>query len=441
MSEPPAQVSERLLTAWRGEILAGAVYDLIARRLPAREAGILRKMADAESGHRGRLEQRMHELGIEVPDPRSVRVPLWLRLQARIAPVDRLLAAREAAEDEEVDDLYKRSTGDPTTDRLLRDIRKEERSHSLAVAEIRSGGGRNDLSAGVDLGAGAGLGAGDGLGAGAGLAAGDGPDGAHPPAGGLTPSPPPPPDLGDGPPVALPGTRARLDRILGREKWHRTGGSWISGAIYGANDGLAAVFGIVAGVSGATGGSSAVLTAGLAGAIASALSMATGAFLAERSEAELADANLERERQEIAEHPEEEKEELSLFYQLKGIDPATADTLAEQMSKRPDAMLQALATDEFGVSGRSDGDPAQAAVAAGISTGLGAIVPVIPFFFTTGTLGIVLAAAVSLIAHFLVGAAKSLVTLRTWWAAGLEMTLAGVIVGGATFLIGLALPT
>jgi VIT1/CCC1 family predicted Fe2+/Mn2+ transporter len=435
MSEPPAQVSERLLTAWRGEILAGAVYDLIARRLPAREAEILRKMSVAESGHRGRLEQRMRELGVEIPDPGSVRVPLWLRLQARIAPVDRLLAAREAAEDEEVDDLYKRSTGDPTTDRLLRDIRKEERSHSLAVAEIRSGGGRNDLSAGVDPSAGVGLSGGDGLGAGG------GPDGAPPPVGGLTPSPAPPPDLGDGPPVALPGTRARLDRILGREKWHRTGGSWISGAIYGANDGLAAVFGIVAGVSGATGGSTAVLTAGLAGAIASALSMATGAFLAERSEAELADANLERERQEIAEHPEEEKEELSLFYQLKGIDPATADTLAEQMSKRPDAMLQALATEEFGVSGHADGDPAQAALAAGISTGAGAIVPVIPFFFTTGTLGIVLAAAVSLIAHFLVGAAKSLVTLRTWWAAGLEMTLAGVIVGGATFLIGLALPT
>ena len=88
--------------------------------------------------------------------------------------------------------------------------------------------------------------------------------------------------------LAVPGAQARLDRILGREKWHRTGGGWISGAIYGANDGLAAVFGIVAGVSGATGGSSFVLTAGLSGAIASALSMATGAFLAERSEAEVA---------------------------------------------------------------------------------------------------------------------------------------------------------
>jgi vacuolar iron transporter family protein len=399
MSAPPSEVSDRLLTAWRGEILAGAVYGLIARRMDPREAEIMRRMADAESGHRRRLEQRMTELGIPVPDPSTVKVPLLLRLQARVAPIDRLLAAREAAEDEEVDDLYKRSTGDPETDRVLREIRREERSHSMAVADMRAGG-----------------------------------EGSRPPA----------PDRGDGPPMGgagAVGAQARLDKILGREKWHRTGTSWISGAIYGANDGLAAVFGIVAGVAGATGGSNAVLTAGLAGAIASALSMATGAFLAERSEAEVAAANLERERQEITAHPEEEKEELSLFYQLKGVDEATADQLAEQLSRHPDAMLQALAAEEFGISGNADGNPAQAALAAGISTGLGAMVPVIPFIFTTGTTAFVIAAIVSLVAHFLVGAAKSLVTLRSWWAAGLEMTMAGVIVGGALYLIGLALPT
>jgi VIT1/CCC1 family predicted Fe2+/Mn2+ transporter/rubrerythrin len=384
----PDEVRERLLSAWRGEIEAGAVYELIGRRLDDRRAGIMRRMAEAEGGHRQRLEARMGELGIPVPDPASVRLSPWLRLQARIAPIDRLLAAREAAEDEEVDDLYKRSTGDATTDELLRSIRREERSHSLAVQEMRSG---------------------------------------------EQPS-------RDPSPVAVPGAQARLDRILGRETWHQTGGSWISGAIYGANDGLAAVFGIVTGVSGATGGSSFVLTAGLAGAVASALSMATGAFLAERSEAEVVAANVERERQEIAEHPEEEKEELSLFYQLKGVEPAVADQLAERLAREPDAMLKALSTEEFGVS-EHPGDPVQASIAAGLSTGIGAIIPVIPFIFWTGTKAIVAAAIVSLIAHFLVGAAKSLVTLRSWWSAGLEMTLAGVIVGGATYLVGLAFPT
>lgn len=128
MDNGSPEVRERLLKAWQGEIVAGSVYDLIARRLPDREGEILRRMAEAESGHRQRLEQRMQELEIPVPEPASVRLPLWLRLQARIAPVDRLLAAREAAEDDEVDELYKRSTGDPTTDHLLREIRKDERS-------------------------------------------------------------------------------------------------------------------------------------------------------------------------------------------------------------------------------------------------------------------------------------------------------------------------
>ncbi len=423
-SAASAEVRERLLTAWRGEIVAGAAYRLIAGRMAEREAAILHKMAAAEASHRERLEARMAELGIPVPDPDSVAVPLWLRLQIKVAPVDRLLAAREAAENGEVDDLYKRSTGDADTDRLLREIRKEERSHSLAVQDIRSGGDalqRESLDAAAHDG-------------------GFGPDGA----GGDGGAPMSGSDVSApvaASPLAVPGAQDRLGRILGREKWHRMGGGWISGAIYGANDGLAAVFGIVAGVSGATGGSTAVLTAGVAGAIASALSMATGAFLAERSENEVAAANVERERQEIAEHPEEEMEELSLFYQLKGIDERTADELAERMSKHPDAMLQALSAEEFGGAAAGGSDPTQAAVAAGISTGLGALVPVVPFFFATGSLAIILAAIVSLIAHFLVGAAKSLVTLRTWWSAGLEMTMAGVIVGGATFLVGLALPS
>jgi VIT1/CCC1 family predicted Fe2+/Mn2+ transporter/rubrerythrin len=380
----PEEAAERLLEAWRGEIVAGAVYELIARRVEDPErAEILRKMSAAEGGHRRRLEARMRELDIPIPDPSSVRIGLWTRLQARLAPIDRLLAAREAAESDEVDDLYLRPTGDEETDRLLHDIRRDERSHSLAVGEMLS-----------------------------------------------EPAPPP----------AEPGTspaQTRLDRILGRETWHQTGSGWISGAIYGANDGLAAVFGIVSGVSGATGGSHLVLTAGVAGAVASALSMATGAFLAERSELEVAEANIERERQEIVSHPEEEREELSLFYQLKGLDEQSADALAEEQAKDPQAMLRLLTMEELG-GGKITVKPVQASLAAGISTGVGAIIPVLPFIWLLGDTGVIVAGIVSLVAHFVVGAAKSLFTLRSWWASGLEMTVAGVIVGGATYAIGLA---
>lgn len=376
-----AEPAKRLLKAWCGEIEARAVYDILAtREKDSRRAGILRKIAEAEAVHRRRIEERLQQLGVPIPDPSTVRISPWLKLQARLAPVDQMLRAREAAEDDEVVGVYGEPTGDDATDSLLRSIRSEERSHAMAI---------NDM----------------------------------------TPQGPPQE------PTAGPA-EARLRRILGRERWHRTGTGWVSDAIYGANDGLAAVFGIVAGVSGATGASNFVLTAGLAGATASALSMGVGAWLAARSQNEIAEANLEQERREIEEHPHEEIEELSLFYQLKGLSREDADQLAQKLAASPDAMLETLAYEELG-GVEAGGNPWTAALAGFVSTGIGAMIPVLPFFWVHGQLAVVAAAAVSLVAHFLVGAAKSLVTLRSWWGAGLEMTMAGVVVGGATYALGL----
>lgn len=373
---------ERLLQAWRGEVQAHQLYMLLAERMDdPRRAQIIRAIAEAEGRHRQRLEQRLRELGRQVPDPVTVRLSPFQRLQARFGPVETVVARMEAAEEVEITDRYKRPTGDPETDAVLEEIRVEEQAHSRSLESMELAHQAGPTSSSV---------------------------------------------------------QSRLNRILGRESWHRTGAGWISGAIYGANDGLAAVFGIVAGVSGATGGSSFVLTAGLFGAIASGLSMATGAFLAGRSESEVAAANVERERQEIREHPEEEKEEVSLFYQLKGIDKAMADRLAEQLADNPDAVLKVHGPEELGGL-ESTGKPVQSAIAAGLSTFIGAMIPVFPFFWLRGTPGVVTAAIVSIIAHFLVGASKALFTLRTWWSAGLEMTLAGIIVGGITYAIGLFL--
>jgi VIT1/CCC1 family predicted Fe2+/Mn2+ transporter/rubrerythrin len=373
----------RLLEAWRGEVEARAVYSILAARVrDPRRSQILREIAQGEARHRERIEKRLTELGQPIPDPSTVRISPWLRLQARFAPVMSMLAHMETNEQVEITDRYKRSTGDADTDAVLASIRVEEQGHSRSLDAIQATHATGD----------------------------------------------PPPS----------GAEGRLNRILGRETWHRTGSGWISGAIYGANDGLAAVFGIVAGVSGATGGSSFVLTAGLSGAVASGLSMATGAFLAERSEAEVVAANVAQERREIEQEPDEEKDELSLFYQLKGIDATLANELADKLADNPEAMLKVLATEELGGT-EAGGNAVQSAIAAGVSTFVGAMVPVIPFFFLRGTTAVVVAAIVSLIAHFLVGAAKSLFTLRTWWAAGLEMTMAGVIVGAVTYALGLVL--
>lgn len=378
----PREAVARLRQAWRGEVQANEIYTLLAQRMgDSRRGEIIRAIADAEASHRQRIEARLRELGEPIPDASTVKLSVVQRLQARLAPVENVITRMEAAEELEITDRYKRTTGDPATDAVLESIRVEEQGHSRSLESMEV---------------------------------------AH--AAGPAPS----------------SAQSRLNRILGRESWHRTGAGWISGAIYGANDGLAAVFGIVAGVSGATGGSGFVLTAGLFGAIASGLSMATGAFLAERSESEVAAANVARERQEIVDNLDEEVEETSLFYQLKGIDKALADELAQQLAANPEALLKVHGPDELGGL-ETAGNPVQAAVAAGVSTFIGAMVPVFPFFWLRGTTGVVTAAIVSLIAHFLVGASKSLFTLRKWWSAGLEMTLAGVIVGGITYAIGLVL--
>jgi vacuolar iron transporter family protein len=371
---------QRLLDAWRGEVQARAQYEILAGRMKdARRAEIIRKIAAAEASHRARVEKRLQELGVSLPSEASAQLSLIQRLRAQLAPVEVVIGRMEAAEQSEIDDSYKRSTGDPETDAVLSEIRVEEQGHSRSLDEIQAAHATDPRAS---------------------------------------------------------AAQTRLNRILHQESWHRTGAGWISGAIYGANDGLAAVFGIVAGVSGATGGSGFVLTAGLSGAVASGLSMATGAFLAARSEAEVAAANVAREMREVQENPDEEKEELSLFYQLKGVDETTANLIAERIAQDPRAMLKAQVSEELG-GGESGPDPVQSALAAGISTFVGAMVPVIPFFFLRGTTAVIVAFIVSLVAHFLVGASKSLFTLRKWWSAGLEMTLAGVIVGGITYGIGL----
>src|SRR5262249_3695650 len=116
----------------------------------------------------------------------------------------------------------------------------------------------------------------------------------------------------------LPTPRSALDTILHRERWHVHGSGWVGDAIYGVNDRLGAVFGIVSGMAGYTGGSEVVLAAGLAGTLASALSMGSGAYLAAKAQREVYESEIARERQEIDENPEEELVELELFYQLKG---------------------------------------------------------------------------------------------------------------------------
>ena len=239
-------------------------------------------------------------------------------------------------------------------------------------------------------------------------------------------------------PVGITGPQVTLDTILHRESWHRSGGGWIGQAIYGANDGLGSVFGIVSGVAGATAGGEAVLVAGLAGMLASALSMGSGAYLATKTEREVQEAEFRREWQELQIHPEEEEQEIALFYQLKGVPENEARTLASRLIAQPEAALKTLGSEELGLSEQNFPNPWTAAVSATLSTAAGAFIPIIPFFFTRGYPAIIASFVISTLAHFAIGAAKTVVTGLSPWRSGLEMTIVGLGEALITYVLGLA---
>jgi VIT1/CCC1 family predicted Fe2+/Mn2+ transporter/rubrerythrin len=235
--------------------------------------------------------------------------------------------------------------------------------------------------------------------------------------------------------------KAILDELLAkRSQGRKQPGSWIGDAIYGVNDGLGAIFGIVSGVSGATAGDSKyVLLAGLSGMIASALSMGSGAYLAAKSEREIYQAELAREREAIQMNGPEARELLSLYYQVKGVPEADALHMVNHIASDPEQLLRALATERLGSSEEALSNPLVSASSGALSTAIGASIPIIPFFFMTGIEAVIAAAIISLAAHFAVGAAKSLITVRSWWSSGFEMTVVGAVEGAVTYGIGILL--
>ncbi len=235
--------------------------------------------------------------------------------------------------------------------------------------------------------------------------------------------------------------KAVLDEMLAkRNQGRRQPGAWIGDAIYGVNDGLGAIFGIVSGVSGATAGDSKyVLLAGLSGMIASALSMGSGAYLAAKSEREIYHAEISRERDAIRMNTPEARELLSLYYQVKGLPEEDAIHMVNHIASDPEQLLRALSAERLGSSEEALANPLVSASSGALSTAVGAIIPIIPFFFMQGIPAVIAAAVVSLAAHFAVGAAKSLITVRSWWSSGFEMTVVGAVEGAVTYGIGILL--
>jgi VIT1/CCC1 family predicted Fe2+/Mn2+ transporter/rubrerythrin len=242
-------------------------------------------------------------------------------------------------------------------------------------------------------------------------------------------------------PLAPELAQQALDQLVAaREKDQPKAAGWVGDAIYGVNDGLGAIFGIVSGVSGATlGNGHFVLIAGLAGMIASALSMGSGAWLAAKSKREIYEAEFARERDAVEYNEAEARELLSLTYQVRGLSAEDADHFVGHIAEKKEQLVAALARERLNMTEEGLSNPWVSAFSGALSTAIGAFIPVVPFFFMSGIPAVIVAAAVSLAAHFAVGAAKSLVTIRSWWSSGLEMTFVGALEGVVTYVVGLGI--
>jgi predicted membrane protein (TIGR00267 family) len=148
---------------------------------------------------------------------------------------------------------------------------------------------------------------------------------------------------------------------------------------------------------------------------------------------------LHRRREDLQANPQDGIEELALVYQVKGLPEDQARSMADHLSKDPETLLKTLAAEELNITEEALSNPVTSALSGALSTAIGAFIPLIPFFFMQGIPAVIAAAIISLIAHFAVGAAKSMITVRSWWSSGLEMTLVGAIEGVVTYVIGIGL--
>ena len=231
---------------------------------------------------------------------------------------------------------------------------------------------------------------------------------------------------------------ATANAITDRERWHRArdGGGSLRAAIFGVNDGLVSNFSLVMGVAGANPGNRFVLLSGVAGLIAGACSMAAGEFVSVSAQRELFERQIALEREEVAVNPEEEREELALIYQAKGLSETEARALAQRLSRDPEVALDTLTREELGLDPAALGSPWGAALSSFVMFALGALLPVLPFLFGGGGAAISISALLSAFALLGVGSALSLLTGRSPLVSALRMLLIGGAAASVTFLVG-----
>ena len=234
-----------------------------------------------------------------------------------------------------------------------------------------------------------------------------------------------------------PGQSVDVARIEGR---HRSrSGNALRAAVLGANDGLVSNLSLVMGVAGADPGREFVALAGIAGLLAGAISMALGEWISVLSSREAFNRQVEIEREELEVNPEEERAELVLLYQVKGLSEEAARATADRVFSNSETALDTLVREELGMAEDSAGNPTVAAVTSFLLFAVGALLPAFPWFFADGGLAIGLSLGLGAAGLFVLGAAVTLWTGRSALYSGARQLALGLAAAGITYGIGTAL--
>ena len=226
-----------------------------------------------------------------------------------------------------------------------------------------------------------------------------------------------------------------LARFEGRHRG--TGGNALRAAVLGASDGLTTNLSLVMGVAGANLPGHTILFTGLAGMLAGALSMSIGEWLSVQSARELYTHQIAVERQELLEMPEEEREELALIYEAKGIDRETANRMAERIMAQGDAALDTLSREELGIDPEELGGSAwTASIMSFVLFAIGAVIPVIPFAFGSGIVAVLFSLLLGTLGLFIIGVSITLTTGAPLLKSAGRQVLLGLAAAAITFGLG-----
>lgn len=220
---------------------------------------------------------------------------------------------------------------------------------------------------------------------------------------------------------------------------HVPEGRWMRDVILGANDGFVSILGLVSGVAAATNDSKAVVLAGVAGAIAAAISMALGNYISVKSQMEVYNAEIEREKKEIKELPQVERQEIRELYAKKGFRGSELEMVVKRITSDKKVWLQVMMEEELGLKQENLGAPVKSAALTGIAFAIASVFPIASFVFLPAEKALLPSVASTLIALFAVGAAKTIFTKRSALKSGTEMVAVGAAASAVTYLIGSAL--